>query len=128
MNADSIPVYFIWYDLDHEMTLVLILYTRFSSLTMVSFSNCRLKFISPFKYGFEILVVNEYKDLELHCSPSQLVGNGLCPVTNGEKVLANLGIEESHLARGFYVLLGLFLGFRILAFFILRHQSSKKVG
>ena len=83
--------------------------------------------MSPFKYGYEILAVNEYTGLDLYCTAGQYVGNGVCPVTQGSQVLDTLGFQQSYLQRGFWVLFGLFIGFRIIAFFILKTQANKKV-
>lgn len=73
LNAESTPVYLKW-----------------------------MEYISPMKYSFAALALNEFQGLELHCTPEQFKkiekpdGSFLlnCPFKTGEDYLANLNIQE----------------------------------
>jgi hypothetical protein len=60
VNADSIPPYFIW-----------------------------IEYMSPMKYGFGAVVINEFSGLEINCGP----GDGCAPGYNGDTVIRNMGID-----------------------------------
>ena len=49
-----------------------------------------IQYISPFKYGYEMLVVNEFTDLPIECS----IGNYTCGIDNGNQVLRVLNLDE----------------------------------
>lgn len=61
-----------------------------------------VEYVSPMKYAFSALALNEYKGLELHCTADQFKkiekpdGSILlnCPFMTGEDFLTNLNIQE----------------------------------
>ena len=61
VNSDSIPPYFWW-----------------------------IQWISPMKYGFTALAINEFSGLAIYCTPEQ----NCAPGFNGDTVLANLGFNS----------------------------------
>eukprot|EP00005_Dracoamoeba_jomungandri_P002507 CAMPEP_0174254988 /NCGR_PEP_ID=MMETSP0439-20130205/4318_1 /TAXON_ID=0 /ORGANISM="Stereomyxa ramosa, Strain Chinc5" /LENGTH=591 /DNA_ID=CAMNT_0015336919 /DNA_START=239 /DNA_END=2011 /DNA_ORIENTATION=- len=52
------------------------------------------KYLSFFKYGFEILVLNEFEGLTFTCKPSEETDNGQCPIENGDDVIRLLGMDN----------------------------------
>jgi len=48
-----------------------------------------VKWVSWFKYGFNMLMINELKDLEISCPV-----NTTCPFTNGTQILHQFGIDD----------------------------------
>ena len=48
-----------------------------------------IQYVSPFKYGYEMLVVNEFAGLPIVCN----VGPS-CSIDNGDQLLAYLGLEQ----------------------------------
>ena len=95
IRTSSIPVYLIW-----------------------------LKYLSPFKYGFEILAINEFSGLSLTCLSSELV-NGVCPITSGQQVIAQYLESSSSIWRGFVILGALTIGWHIIAILFLFLHSRK---
>ena len=95
IRSTSIPVYFIW-----------------------------LKYISPFKYGFEILIINEMSGLTLTCKTSELI-NGFCPVTNGSLYVASILEKSATIWRGFVILGAISIASHILSVFFLYSRTRK---
>eukprot|EP01087_Luapelamoeba_hula_P000440 TRINITY_DN1032_c0_g1_i1.p1 TRINITY_DN1032_c0_g1~~TRINITY_DN1032_c0_g1_i1.p1 ORF type:complete len:776 (-),score=126.55 TRINITY_DN1032_c0_g1_i1:171-2498(-) len=86
-----------------------------------------LKYLSLFKYGFEILVLNEFEGLTFTCSSSERK-NGKCPVSTGAEEISNLGMDNSYtkIYIDFLLLLGLYLMFKVLGYFLLRFTAGRK--
>jgi len=81
-----------------------------------------IKWISPMKYGFVALVLNEFTGLELHCLPNQL-NNGVCPITNGEQEIHLLGFEsEGSIVFNILILLLMWFVLMSLAYLALWRQ------
>jgi hypothetical protein len=57
--------------------------------------------------------------VKFYCTPSQLVGNGTCPVTTGEDVLRLYDFDVNTLAYSFSMLACLVL-YRMIAYGVLR--------
>jgi hypothetical protein len=95
-----------------------------------------LSAISPHRYVFASLLRSELHGMAFDCLPDELFvisqpdGSqaGVCMVTNGDMVLQTYQIDVS--ASGFetdmLAMLGLFIGFRLLAYLALRLASSPK--
>jgi ABC-type multidrug transport system permease subunit len=92
----SVPVYFVW-----------ILYLSF------------------FRFGFEALVINEFYGKTIDCLENELVG-GICPITSGEQVIAQLSINPFNLWLNILVLVGFFFSYRILGYLALRFLYRPK--
>ncbi|CAH1245185.1 ABCG1 [Branchiostoma lanceolatum] len=92
INTKSVPVYFIW-----------------------------LEYISWFKYGNEVMAVNQWRDVtNITCSPS----DGACAGT-GMDVLRSLNYSEDNVIFDIGAMLGLMMGFLLLAFVLLLIRSYK---
>eukprot|EP00762_Andalucia_godoyi_P008326 ANDGO_07316.mRNA.1 ABC transporter G family member 16 len=89
-----------------------------------------LKYVSLIFYGFQALIQVEYSGLTLHCDNSELVQSGsqsICPITSGQQAIDALDIQFTYW-ECFFILLGLFIGFRVLAYLILWAKSRKLSG
>jgi len=124
-----------------------LLFTSYAlSDTVIPFYFLPLKWLSPFWYAFNALVINEFTSLPLFCLPSQLIYVpapldlgviAVCRYTTGLQVLEtyHIGIEESfRQASGYrsnvWILLFVCLFFFILAgtcLQILAFRVSKKM-
>lgn len=83
VNIDSVPVYFLW-----------------------------LREISPIKYAFQAVAVNEFEKADFTCEVSDVV----C-IQQGEQVLSQLGFDEEDLVlKCICALIGLSLAFNVIAF------------
>jgi ABC-type multidrug transport system ATPase subunit len=92
INSGSVPPYFIW-----------------------------LQYISPFKYAYEIVAINEYDNLDLN-APSCV---SMPSVPCGNLILNQLDIDTDDLTQNFFILFSLFLLFRVAAFLVLWQKSRK---
>ena len=70
-----------------------------------------LQYLSPFKYGFEMLVVNEFTGLPIDCEPSVPI----CPISSGDDVLTYFGLTVRNIGVGIVALLVISFGLHILA-------------
>jgi len=98
LNVNSIPKYLIW-----------------------------LYWTSLFHYAFEALVINELQNVPFHCLPSEFVG-GVCPITNGNKIISNLGYTTSlsNIWIDVAFILTIFVVVRVGAYFSLRYLKKPK--
>eukprot|EP01091_Cochliopodium_minus_P001754 TRINITY_DN1168_c0_g1_i9.p1 TRINITY_DN1168_c0_g1~~TRINITY_DN1168_c0_g1_i9.p1 ORF type:complete len:661 (-),score=200.92 TRINITY_DN1168_c0_g1_i9:221-2203(-) len=95
VKSSSIPVYLIW-----------------------------VKFVSPFKYGYEILFINEFSGLKLTCKLSELV-SGVCPITSGSVAIKTNLEGGASIWRGFVILSAITVFLHLFAITI-RYLSSRK--
>eukprot|EP00033_Pygsuia_biforma_P001678 GCRY01001882.1.p1 GENE.GCRY01001882.1~~GCRY01001882.1.p1 ORF type:complete len:638 (+),score=182.31 GCRY01001882.1:183-2096(+) len=80
------------------------------------------QYVSPLKYGYDALAINEFKGATLDCSSDEV-----CSFTDGSELLdKRFAIDEDMKWPSLFVLVGFFFAFRILAFIILRQISKKK--
>eukprot|EP00027_Filamoeba_sp_ATCC50430_P019093 CAMPEP_0168569962 /NCGR_PEP_ID=MMETSP0413-20121227/16461_1 /TAXON_ID=136452 /ORGANISM="Filamoeba nolandi, Strain NC-AS-23-1" /LENGTH=655 /DNA_ID=CAMNT_0008602541 /DNA_START=78 /DNA_END=2045 /DNA_ORIENTATION=- len=101
INVNSTPPYFIW-----------------------------IEYLSPIKYCFQGISINEFTDLTFTCSSDEKVPilvNGTitgyeCRVPDGEAVIDNLGFQDVEIWQDFVALIILYLGYRILGFLALFRQ------
>lgn len=96
VNSNNIPIYYQW-----------------------------IHYISFFKYGYEILVKNEFTGLTFTCKDSEKNG-GLCPIPNGETQIKLLGMEDVSIYQNFVIMLAMVLAYRVLAMFCLKFLYSEK--
>eukprot|EP01091_Cochliopodium_minus_P006107 TRINITY_DN1598_c0_g2_i1.p1 TRINITY_DN1598_c0_g2~~TRINITY_DN1598_c0_g2_i1.p1 ORF type:complete len:702 (+),score=193.99 TRINITY_DN1598_c0_g2_i1:254-2359(+) len=94
LNKDSIPKYLIW-----------------------------IHYISPFKYGYELLLSQEFTGLTFVCKASELVNGTVCATTNGQQVLASYGLAHVNKAFNWGMLVCLSVCSIILAYGILLYKS-----
>jgi ATP-binding cassette subfamily G (WHITE) protein 1/ATP-binding cassette subfamily G (WHITE) protein 2 len=109
INVDSTPPYFIW-----------------------------IEYLSPIKYCFQGIAINEFTDLTFTCSSDQKVpildSNGTivdyeCRVPDGESVIESLSFQDVEIYQDFVALIVLYLGYRILGFVaLLRQVRSTKAN
>ncbi|XP_025094863.1 protein white-like [Pomacea canaliculata] len=92
LNDESIPVYFIW-----------------------------LKYLSWFKYANELVVVNQWKNVDsLSCdSGNSTIMANKCLYRNGTDVLTYLSYSKNDMSLNVGLLFALLVGYRLLAFVIL---------
>jgi ABC-type multidrug transport system permease subunit len=101
VNSNGIPVYFDW-----------------------------ISYIAPMKYGYRALAINEFTDLEMTCTPSQMVATGsggtVCPITNGNQVLALMGFDDAGtVTENIGIMIGLYAGMMMLSYIAL-HVTTRK--
>lgn len=110
LKSTSVPVYFVW-----------------------------LKYISWFMYGFEALIINQWKDYgSISCgtnataTPPVVNGTGAVPgekgfcIKNGNQAIDFLGFKEDNLLFDVYCLIALMVGFRVLSFLFLLRRSYQQ--
>lgn len=103
LKTTTVPVYFVW-----------------------------LKYISWFMYGFEALIINQWKDYgPIACShpangTAKAGGEGSFCVPNGNEAIKFLGFKEDNLLFDIYCMLALLVGFRILSFLFLVRRANKE--
>ncbi|KAL6069457.1 ATP-binding cassette sub- G member 2 [Balamuthia mandrillaris] len=88
-----------------------------------------IQFLSLFKYGFEILVLNEFDGLVFTCTQAERDrSGGNCPVPDGETAIENLNFDTDfiNIWSNFLLLLLLFFFFRIIAYLSLVWIARKK--
>eukprot|EP00999_Lentomonas_sp_LEN2_P000744 NODE_173_length_2004_cov_14.973895_g149_i0.p1 GENE.NODE_173_length_2004_cov_14.973895_g149_i0~~NODE_173_length_2004_cov_14.973895_g149_i0.p1 ORF type:complete len:601 (+),score=114.99 NODE_173_length_2004_cov_14.973895_g149_i0:136-1938(+) len=86
-----------------------------------------LKWISLFKYGFELIAINEFAGAPFHCDDDEYLtvgmGQQICPVTDGDQVLDNLSIDPDVFYTNFAILGGIILGFHLLSLITLKFHT-----
>lgn len=92
INLDNVPVYFLW-----------------------------IKYISPFKYGYEVLVVNEFTGKTLVCDTGPE-----CPHPSGDQVIEYMSMTDVVVWENEMILLALIIGFKFIAYLMLRIRASQK--
>jgi len=107
INADSIPYYFY-----------------------------PIRYTSFLKYSFEILVYNEYKDMDFSCTvderipaPSTYTGeNFTCPVENGDQQLEALQFGDIDIVANLLILSAMVVFYRIIAYLALLYRAKYSVS
>ena len=90
--------------------------------------------MSPFFYGvshisfarwaFEALIINEFTGLSLTCDSNELVGNDVCPYTNGDDVIDSFSFAELEMYQYMLIILAPTLFLRTALYFVLRYGSN----
>eukprot|EP00163_Fabomonas_tropica_P020214 TRINITY_DN3560_c0_g1_i4.p1 TRINITY_DN3560_c0_g1~~TRINITY_DN3560_c0_g1_i4.p1 ORF type:complete len:659 (+),score=111.51 TRINITY_DN3560_c0_g1_i4:69-2045(+) len=86
-------------------------------------------YTSFIKYGFNIAAITEFEGLTIGCEARELVqtNNGtLCPITRGEQVLQQRGLDEFSLGANFAFICGLYVIFRVLSLVILMLTARRR--
>ncbi|KAK3733472.1 hypothetical protein QZH41_010829 [Actinostola sp. cb2023] len=83
-----------------------------------------IKYISWFRYGFELLIVNQWDGYGPISNCTVGHQTNLC-IPNGDAAIDFLGLDKNNFMFDIYALLALFIGFRIIAFLLLLYRSSK---
>ncbi|KAJ7318627.1 ATPase [Desmophyllum pertusum] len=111
LKNTTVPVYFVW-----------------------------LKYISWFMYGFEALIINQWKDyghidcgLNTTAVPLQAMngssggmgGGGFC-IPDGNAAIKFLGFKEDNMLFDIYCLIALLVGFRLISFLFLLRRAYKE--
>lgn len=94
-NFDTIPVFFIW-----------------------------VPYISFIKWGFEALVLNEFRGLTFTCTEQQRIG-GQCPFRTGEDTINYLRMEDASMLASYLVLTGMVLFLRLVAYLAILYRAKK---
>ncbi|XP_078378566.1 protein white-like isoform X2 [Oculina patagonica] len=112
LKNTTVPVYFVW-----------------------------LKYISWFMYGFEALIINQWKDFgPIDCDlganttgiqtsailNSSFGGVGGFCIPNGNEAIKFLGFDKDNLSFDIYCLLALLVGFRLISFLFLLRRAYKE--
>jgi len=105
-----------------------------------------LRWINPIQYGFEGLLVNEFYNLEIQCTPPYIAPQvpgaqeqyqscaiqgstpGSLTVSGAAYVEAAFGYRRSHLWRNFGIITGMFIFFVALTAFGMEIQKPNKGG
>lgn len=79
-----------------------------------------LKYLSWFLYSNELLVINQWEDIENIECPSNITtgGESRC-YNNGEMVINFLNFEKDNTVINIVILCGLLVGFRLVAYIVL---------
>ncbi|KAL9966624.1 hypothetical protein ACROYT_G024727 [Oculina patagonica] len=100
-----------------------------------------LKYISWFMYGFEALIINQWKDFgPIDCDlganttgiqtsailNSSFGGVGGFCIPNGNEAIKFLGFDKDNLSFDIYCLLALLVGFRLISFLFLLRRAYKE--
>jgi hypothetical protein len=87
-----------------------------------------LTWISPVRYLFESLVWLQFDGQIFTCEKLQELPNGMCPISDGSQVIANLEFQDANLWLNAFVLLGMLFAFHALGclFLRLRDPTGKK--
>jgi len=111
LKNTTVPVYFVW-----------------------------LKYISWFMYGFEALIINQWKGYgPIDCGSTNATatppltamkgssgGEGALCIPNGDKVIEFLGFNADNIWLDLYCLIALMVGFRIISFLFLLRRAYKE--
>jgi len=88
-----------------------------------------LFYISPFKYAFEALMLNEFTGETFICTAGETVGpTHICPITQGSQVLAEFSMQNKILYLDILTLLGMLIAYRCLAYLSIRYLNRPKVS
>jgi len=79
-----------------------------------------LDFFSIIKYGYQLLIINQYTDRELSC-----VGSLFCRWKTGTAVMNYVGTSPQKVGETMGILVALIIIFRLLAFFFLTRKSNR---
>lgn len=79
-----------------------------------------INYISVLRYAARINADFEFTNLEFSCLTNQLLPNGVCPVTNGNQVLAQLNFDTSERSLNFGILVFLSFMYRLIAYLALK--------
>jgi ABC-type multidrug transport system permease subunit len=86
-----------------------------------------IHYISFYKYGFEALMWIEFKDRVFTCLDSEYLVLGavkICPITSGNQVIANNGIQNSNVWICFGMLVAMGVVTRMFAYLLLRFRQK----
>ncbi|CAH3142936.1 unnamed protein product [Porites evermanni] len=110
LKNTTVPVYFIW-----------------------------LKYISWFMYGFEALIINQWKGYgSIPCTTETTIaptlspanstsaGNGAFCIPNGDAAIAFQGFDADNLLFDVYIMIALMIGFRIISFLFLLIRAYRE--
>lgn len=93
VNSETIPPYFVW-----------------------------IQYISPMRYAFIALILNEFTGLTINCDPSEKCAPGY----DGETVISNLGMsDDGSVGQNCGILLAMAVGLTLLAFIALWNAVRK---
>jgi len=98
----------------------------FANTTTIPSFFAWLQWVSLFRYGFEILVVNEFQDQAFTCTggTSQSGGNSTSGCfTNGNQVISLLGLDSSQIGRDFGILISTAIALQIASFLFLKYVT-----
>ncbi|XP_005094340.1 protein white [Aplysia californica] len=108
VNNDNIPVYFIW-----------------------------LEYLSWFKFSNEVLVINQWQDIDYIPCPNQTVPTNAtaippfgprCAFRSGDDVINYLSFDKDNVWRDIGIMFALMVGFRILSFLVLVLRAKRSKG
>jgi len=79
-----------------------------------------LDFLSLIKYGYQVLMINEYYDRILSCA-----GTLLCKWQTGDEVMSYVGTKPEALSRNMGIIVLLLVAFRVVAFILIYIKTAK---
>lgn len=97
LNAGSIPVYFIWF-----------------------------RYISWFSYSNEIMVVNQWKNVQNITCDVPKNATGVHCFTDGKSVIDSLSFSEDNVWLDFVLLATLLVGFRVISYILLYLRARRR--
>ena len=81
-----------------------------------------LQYVSPFKYGYEYLLVNEFSGLPLGCD----AGGPMCPIQSGDDLLAYLDLTYYDLKVAAVALVIITIVVHLIAWAFLQFWSARR--
>jgi len=89
-----------------------------------------VQYFSLFKYGYQIVVHNEFHGLTFFCSEGEFTPSGQCPFTTGDEVISALDMTQpqNSLWASFLFLFMQYFLFRTIAYFSLRLTAGRQKG
>eukprot|EP01091_Cochliopodium_minus_P001749 TRINITY_DN1168_c0_g1_i1.p1 TRINITY_DN1168_c0_g1~~TRINITY_DN1168_c0_g1_i1.p1 ORF type:complete len:650 (-),score=150.98 TRINITY_DN1168_c0_g1_i1:60-2009(-) len=96
VKSSSIPVYLIW-----------------------------IKFMSPIKYAYEILAINEFSGATFTCQLSELVGS-ICPITTGSVAIKTYLESGASIWRSYVILVAICIVLHLFSIAVLYLGSRKQ--
>jgi hypothetical protein len=96
LSDDSIPKWLMWYVASRLPPLIS---THAGSHQRQLMCTTRIKYFSPFKYGFQVLAKNEFDGLTFTCStdPTASCTPSTCPHTTSHSLLSSILVSFSKL-------------------------------
>eukprot|EP01087_Luapelamoeba_hula_P015533 TRINITY_DN4653_c0_g1_i1.p1 TRINITY_DN4653_c0_g1~~TRINITY_DN4653_c0_g1_i1.p1 ORF type:complete len:711 (-),score=122.70 TRINITY_DN4653_c0_g1_i1:103-2235(-) len=87
-----------------------------------------VRFFSFFKYGFNILAINEFDGLTFTCSDADKRADGTCVFSHGDDVLRDLNLDkdENSLWASFLFLLMQLMFWTVLGYLFMRFNMGRK--
>eukprot|EP00005_Dracoamoeba_jomungandri_P007043 CAMPEP_0174274676 /NCGR_PEP_ID=MMETSP0439-20130205/58844_1 /TAXON_ID=0 /ORGANISM="Stereomyxa ramosa, Strain Chinc5" /LENGTH=696 /DNA_ID=CAMNT_0015366603 /DNA_START=54 /DNA_END=2144 /DNA_ORIENTATION=- len=88
------------------------------------------KWLTYYRFGYEIVILNEFRGLTFTCSDSERAASGECPLADGAEVIDILGMDnpETKIWINFLILLGQLLVLKLVGFLSIKYVVGRQRG